>query len=184
MRHVGLIGTNGETTEIESGPVALSASGRCRILATLGFKKISFIAALVAIVFVSSMGRAQMSTAKSHSLPHKDPTLATVFGVIFPGGGQLYTERWGKAMGIIGTAAVGTGIALDASFDTCGDKSSCHMSVIQTTGIVVAVLAWGYGWATAATDARLRNSQMLNTSLTPYLDGRNGRVLAGFSLTR
>ena len=58
------------------------------------------------------------------------------------------------------------------------------MSVVQTAGIVVAALAWGYGWVTAGNDARLRNNQMLNTSLTPYLDGRNGRMLAGFSLTR
>jgi len=139
---------------------------------------------LVASVGLSLPAIGQMSTAKSRSLPHKDPTLATVFGVLFPGGGQLYAERWGKAAGIIGTAAVGTGIALDASFDKCGDKPSCHMSVVQTTGIVVAALAWGYGWVTAGTDARLRNNQMLNTSVAPYIDRRNGRMLAGFSLTR
>jgi TM2 domain-containing membrane protein YozV len=106
--------------------------------------------------------------------------LATIFGIVLPGAGQLYVERYGKAAAIFGGAAVATGIAIDASHNGC--TGSCHgVSPVQTGGIVAAVLIWGYGWATAGSDARRRNTQMLNTTLTPFLDERNGRMLAGFS---
>lgn len=104
-----------------------------------------------------------------------------MFGVVFPGGGQLYAERFGKAAAIFGGTAAATAIAIDGSHHDC--TGTCHgVSPVQTGGIVAAVLIWGYGWVTAGADARMRNNQMLNTSsLTPFLDGRNGRMLAGFS---
>jgi hypothetical protein len=121
--------------------------------------------------------------ATSRSLPHKDPTVATVLSVIIPGGGQAYATRYGKAAIIFAGTAAGVAIAIDAANSTCTGNDTCNHHSVQTIGIVTAALIWGYGWATAAGDARLHNNQMLlNTSLAPVLDRRNGRLLAGLRL--
>jgi len=145
------------------------------------------IVALAACAAVSGRAHAQQpSLAKSQPTPYKDPALATVIGVLVPGGGQLYAERYGKGLGLLAGTAAAVGIAVDANHASkCNFGQSCSVSGIQTTAIIVAVVVWGYGWATAGRDARLRNTQMLNhgTSFAPFLDQHEGRVMAGLALT-
>lgn len=123
--------------------------------------------------------------AKSRSTPYKDPALATALSVLIPGGGQLYAGRLGKGLAVLGGTAAAIGIAVDANQSSrCdGGGHSCNVHGVQTVAIVGAVAVWGYGWLTAGSDARRRNAQMLNgTSIAPFLDEHNGRMVAGFSL--
>ena len=138
-------------------------------------KKFSSIAALTACTTFAGLAHAQQTTpAVSRRLPHKDPTTATILGIVFPGGGQIYTERWGKAAGVFATTGAAVGLAVNASNN--GQHS------IEALWIAGAVVAWGYGWMTAGSDAQRRNSQMLNTTLAPFIDRRNGNWVAGLSL--
>ena len=143
----------------------------------------SFVVALMtATIALPTAGAQQPGPAATKPLPHKDPTAATVYGILLPGAGQLYAERFGKAAAVFAGTAAAVAIAVDASHTKC--TGSCGISPVQKGGIAVAVLIWGYGWATAAHDARMFNTQRLlnQSSLAPYLDRRNGRLLAGFNL--
>lgn len=132
----------------------------------------------------SAAGAQQPLPARSKPLPHKDPQLATILSVVVPGGGQLYSERYGKAAIIFAGTAAGIGIAVDAAQNRCNSGGSCHVNrSVETVGIVAAAVVWGYGWATAGRDARLHNNQMLNqSSFTPFLDRWDGRYVAGLTL--
>jgi hypothetical protein len=122
--------------------------------------------------------------AKSRSTPYKDPNLATALSVLIPGGGQLYAGRWGKGLAVLGGTAAGIGIAIDANQSSrCDGGGPCNVHGVQTVAIVGAVAVWGYGWLTAGQDARRKNAQMLNgTSIAPFLNEHNGRMVAGLSL--
>ncbi|HEY2378087.1 MAG TPA: hypothetical protein VGH98_19080 [Gemmatimonadaceae bacterium] len=123
--------------------------------------------------------------ARSRSAPYKDPELATVVGVLVPGGGQLYAGRYGKGLGLFAASAVGVALALDSRHSNrCSVGISCSSDALKAGGIVIAALGWGFGWATAARDARKQNSQMLNNarSWVPFLERRDGRLLAGLAL--
>jgi hypothetical protein len=146
------------------------------MVAAVVIRRFSLAVALVTWAAAPVLARAQQtSTASAKRVPHKDPQLATIVGILVPGGGQFYAERYGKAAGVfVGTLAA-VGIAVDAHHS---DNTE-----IETAGFVAAALIWGYGWVTAARDARLFNDQMLHTTLTPFLDGRNGRFLAGLTLS-
>jgi len=138
-------------------------------------RKLSSVAVLAACTALSSAVHAQQTTpAISRQLPHKDPMTATILGIVFPGGGQIYTERWGKAVGIFTGTAAAVGLAIDAANNGQHD--------IETVWIVGAVAVWGYGWLTAGSDAERRNTQMLNTTFAPFLDRYNGHWVAGLSL--
>jgi hypothetical protein len=144
--------------------------------AAFRIRKLSSIALLAACATAGSVARSQQPpTARSKSLAHKDPLVATLVGVVLPGGGQLYTERYGKAAVVLGGTAAAAAIAIEA-----GRNSNWS---IQSVGIATAVVIWGYGWVTAGSDARRRNDQMLNTTVAPFIDRRNGRVVAGLSLS-
>lgn len=149
------------------------------MLAALYIRRLSSALALAASAGVSSTMLAQQQpvAATSRRLPHKDPNRAAVIGVLIPGGGQFYAERFGKAAAVFGVTALSAGIAIDA-----GRNGN---STTETMAIVAGGLTWVYGWMTAAHDARLFNDQMLNsTSMAPFVDGRNGRLLAGMTLRR
>jgi hypothetical protein len=150
-------------------------SAACRI------RTFSSALALLASGTAISAGIAQQPPAKSRSVPHKDPELATILGIVIPGGGQFYADRYGKGLIVLGGTAAGTAIAIDAAHNQCNGHS-CSNSGLQAVGIVGAALAWGYGWVTASRDVRRRNDQMLTgTSFAPFLDRRNGRLLAGLT---
>ena len=149
----------------------------------MSIRKFLSIVALAVCAAPPGVARAQSARAQPHSVPYKNPTTATIIGVLVPGGGQLYAERYGKGGALLGGAAVAVGIAIDASHRKCADGKTCGIPPAQTGGIIVAALLWGYGWATAAHDARLFNAQRLNgTSFAPFLKQRNGRLLAGLTL--
>jgi hypothetical protein len=148
-------------------------------------RKFSSIAALAACASAfGAAGAQQRAPAKSYATPYKDPVLATVLSVLVPGGGQLYAERWGKGIGLFGGTAAFVGIAIDASNSHCTVGNTCNTHAVETGAIIAGALLWGYGWATAGRDARLRNNQMLNngSSFAPFLDRRNGQLLAGLAL--
>ena len=148
-------------------------------------RRFSSIAALAACATAfGAAGAQQRAPAKSYSTPYKDPELATVLSVLVPGGGQLYTERWGKGIGLLGASAAFAAIAIDASNSKCTVGNNCNTHAVETAAIIAGAVAWGYGWATAGRDARRRNSQMLNngSSFAPFLDRRNGQLLAGLAL--
>jgi hypothetical protein len=131
---------------------------------------------LAACVAAASLaGAQQTATASTKRIPHKDPTAATVVGFLVPGGGQFYTERYGKAAGVFAGTLAGVAIAVNAGHN---DNTS-----IETIGYVGAGLVWAYGWITAGRDARLFNDQMLHTALAPFIDRHNGRLLAGLTLS-
>lgn len=117
----------------------------------------------------------QTSTATAKPIPHKNPEVATVAGILFPGAGQFYAERYGKAAAVLGGTLAAVGVGVPAS--NAGEHS------IATIAYVSAGLVWAYGWITAPRDARLFNDQMLHTTLAPFLDRRNGRLIAGLTLT-
>jgi len=150
----------------------------------MSIRKFLLIVALTACAAPSGVGRAQQSApAQAHSVPYKNPTTATIIGVLVPGGGQLYAERYGKGGALLGGAAVAVGIAIDASHRKCAEGRTCGIPPAQTGGIIVAALLWGYGWATAAHDARLFNTERLTgRAVAPFLDQRNGRLVAGLTL--
>lgn len=146
------------------------------MLPFIRIRKFSSIAALAVCATYASVAHAQQTTpAVSRPLPHKDPMTATILSVVFPGGGQIYTERWGKAAGVFTSTAAAVGLAIDAA------NNGQHE--IEALWVAGAVVAWGYGWMTAGSDARRRNSQMLNTTFAPFIDRRSGNWVAGLSLT-
>ena len=147
-------------------------------------KIFSSVVALVACAAsFGNAGAQQPIAAKSYSTPYKDPNLATVLSVVVPGGGQLYAERWGKGLGLFGGTAAAVGIAINASNSRCTVGNTCNTHAVETGAIIAGALVWGYGWATAGRDARLRNNQMLNgSSFAPFLDRRDGRTFAGVAL--
>jgi len=146
------------------------------MVAGISIRKLSLSVMLAACVVPTSLARAQRtSTANAKRIPHKDPTVATVVGFLVPGGGQFYTERYGKAAGVLGGTVAAIAVGVPASHN--GQHS------IATIAYVSAGLVWAYGWLTAGRDARLFNDQMLHTTIAPFLDRRNGRQLAGFSLS-
>lgn len=114
------------------------------------------IAAVLGIAMVSS-GAAQ------EPVYVKDPSLATALSIIFPGGGQLYTERNGKAAVIAGVGLGGVGIGLlQYSRSQCaqdGGGSNCSSYGAVVYGGVAALSAWLYGVATAGNDARKYNAE-------------------------
>lgn len=129
--------------------------------------------------------RAQRPTevARVKTLPVKDPMLATVIGVLVPGGGQLYTSRYGKGLTLLLGSAAGVAIAVDANHSRCTVANTCNRDAVVVAGFASAAVLWGFGWATAAHDARLFNTQRLNrTGFVPFIDRRNGRTIAGLSL--
>lgn len=146
----------------------------------------SLLVGLVACALSSASARAQQPTtvARTQTLPVKDPQLATVIGVLVPGGGQLYTSRYGKGLALLLGSASGVGIAVDVSRSRCTVANTCNRTAVEAAAIASAVVLWGYGWATAGNDARLFNTQRLNrTSFAPFLDRRDGRTLAGLALS-
>lgn len=155
------------------------------MVVSLRIRKFSSAIGLAACAAAAySVGAQETVRATSRPLPHKDPEVATIVGVLVPGGGQFYATRYGKAAGVfLGTAAA-VAIAVDAANNDCSGGGPCHQHSIETIGVVTAALIWGYGWATAANDARMYNTQRLNTTLAPVLHrGSNGRLLAGLQLT-
>lgn len=123
-----------------------------------------------------AMARAQQtSTASTKLVPHKDPQVATVVGLLIPGGGQFYTERYGKGAGVFAGTLAGVAIAVNA-----GHSDNTE---IETIGYVGAGLVWAYGWITAARDARLFNDQMLQPTAVPFINRRNQRLLVGVTLS-
>jgi len=146
------------------------------MISAVGIRRLSLTVALVTWAAAPVLARAQQtSTASVKLVPHKDPQVATVVGLLVPGGGQFYAERYGKAAGVFAGTLAAVAIAVDANHS---DNTE-----IATPAFIVAALIWGYGCVTAARDARLFNDQMLHTTLTPFLDRQNGRFLAGLTLS-
>ena len=149
----------------------------------MSISKFLSVVALAVCAIAPGGARAQSTPAQPHSVPYKNPTTATIIGVLVPGGGQLYAERYGKGGALLGGTAVAVGIAIDASHRKCAQGKECGIPPAQTGGIIVAAVLWGYGWATAAHDARLFNTERLTgRAVAPFLDQRNGRLLAGLTL--
>ena len=156
------------------------------MFAGVSSRKFSLIIATAACAVWSAPVRAQQvaPVARTQTLPVKDPMLATVISVLVPGGGQLYTSRYGKGLGLLLGSAAGVAIAIDANHSRCEVANTCNRQAVVVAGIASAAVLWGWGWATAANDARLFNTQRLNrTSFAPFLDRRNGQTLAGLALT-
>lgn len=148
-------------------------------------RKYSLIVVVAVCAAVPGTAGAQqpVAGARVKTLPVKDPRLATVIGVLVPGGGQLYASRYGKGLTLLLGSAAGIGLAVDANQSHCEANKTCSRSSVEALGIGTAVVLWAYGWATAATDARLFNTQRLNrTGFAPFLDRRNGLTLAGLTL--
>jgi Family of unknown function (DUF5683) len=144
------------------------------MLPSVYIRKFSLVVALAASAALPVVGHAQTTPAVTRELRHKDPTTATVLGIVFPGGGQIYTERWGKAGAVFGGTLAATGLAINAANN---DQHS-----IESVWVVGAVAIWTYGWVTANSDARRRNAQRLRPVFAPFLDQHNGRMVAGLSL--
>ncbi|HKW45817.1 MAG TPA: hypothetical protein VJN70_00170 [Gemmatimonadaceae bacterium] len=149
-------------------------------------RDLSLFVWLIACAALSGVVGAQqptVATARVKTLPVKDPQLATILGVIIPGGGQLYTARYGKGLALLLGSAAGVAIAVDANHSRCTVGKTCNRGAVEAVGIGSAAVLWAFGWATAAHDARLFNTQRLNrTSFAPFLDRREGRLLAGLEL--
>jgi hypothetical protein len=128
----------------------------------------------VGLTLAPAIARAQQTaTASTTLVPHKDPQLATVVGLLVPGGGQFYTERYGKAAGVFAGTLAGVAIAVNAGHS---DNTS-----VETIGYVGAGLVWAYGWLTAANDARLFNAQRIHTTAVPFISRRNQRLIIGIT---
>src|SRR5690242_4905266 len=81
----------------------------------LHMRKLSTVVAMAACTALCTPASAQQpTTASSRRIPYKDPTLARVIGVVMPGGGQMYAERFGKAAGVFAGTGLCAGIAIDA----------------------------------------------------------------------
>lgn len=155
------------------------------MFAGVSIRRFSFIVAAAAGAALSGVARAQKvaPVARTQTLPVKDPMLATVIGILVPGGGQLYTSRYGKGLGLLLGSAAGVAIAVDANHSRCEVANTCNRQAVVVAGIASAAVLWAWGWATAANDARLFNTQRLNrTSFAPFLDRRNGQTVAGLAL--
>jgi hypothetical protein len=155
------------------------------MFAAIPLRKFLLVAAVALCAPPVGPARAQQPDAKSKAFPHRDPQVATILGVLVPGGGQIYATRYGKGLVLMGGAAVGIGLAIDANQNACPHGGTCGYDVVKAGGIIGAAILWGIGWWTAAADARLYNTQMLRgVSFAPYLDRHNGQMVAGLSLRR
>jgi len=152
--------------------------------AAVEMRKLLSAIALAACAAIPNTVRAQQPTsvAASRPVPHKDPQVATILGVLIPGAGQFYAGRYGKAAAVFAGTLLPAGIAVDAHNNHCDAGPCTPNRSVQTVAIGTAVLVWGYGWVTAGHDARLHNDQRLNTTFAPFLDRHDGRVLAGLTL--
>src|SRR5690242_19772440 len=68
--------------------------------------------------------------ARVKALPVKDPALATVIGVLVPGGGQLYTSRYGKGLALLLGSAASVAIAVDANHSRCTVANTCNRQAV------------------------------------------------------
>src|SRR4051812_5110845 len=150
---------------------------------------IAYLAAALIAFAPAHLGAQQPSAAvKMQPIGYKDPELATILGVVLPGGGQFYAGRTGKGALLLAGSVGSALVAVNTSHNTCDFGTSwtaCGSAGAEAVAMFAAVGFWAYGWLTAGRDARLHNEERLNgtSSLSPFLERRNGRTLAGLALS-
>lgn len=100
--------------------------------------------------------------------PVKDPGLATLIGVLIPGGGQFYTDRpnKGAVLLVLGYGAPVAGLFSSTWVDDPKTGARLWNFTPLYTGLAVGVGAWAYGWATASGDATEHNSRLPRRTVT------------------
>jgi TM2 domain-containing membrane protein YozV len=150
-------------------------------------------AVLLTALFVAPRAGAQRGGPRpdgppngGNALGYKDPQLATVLGLLVPGGGQIYAGRSVKGgvllslsiaaplVGILGSMALDghrggrdQEIALSSTSAFSGGFNDPRFGRGRgdrqfwpvAAGFGVSIASWAYGWATAAPDARHQNGK-------------------------
>jgi hypothetical protein len=109
----------------------------------------------------------------------KSGAVAVGFGYLIPGGGQIYTAKYGKGIALFGVS-VGAIALADAS---CGGvvTETCVGNSLLALAVVLG--AWGYGMASAPGDAREYNEKHAGPIVVePMLDRHAGRAGLGLAL--
>ena len=125
----------------------------------------------------------------------KSPGIATLISVVVPGGGQMYADKVGKGLALLGITygsliggiVLSAGRASTCSVDGNGNLTSgCNVNRDLTPfyiGGAISVGTWIYSMATAGRDARAHNASLgLHATLPvePMVQvGRNGRTNMG-----
>jgi TM2 domain-containing membrane protein YozV len=155
-------------------------------------RRVRFVAPAVVLAALSVAPRASAQRGGPRpdgppNIGYEDPQLATVLGLMVPGGGQIYAGRSVKG-GILLSVAIAApligalgSMALDnhrgerdrvSALDAAGGafagpfesrfgmgrgRGERNMWPVAA-GFGVSVVSWAYGWATAAHDARRQNA--------------------------
>jgi len=147
---------------------------------------------VVASLVLSSASLAAQDSTTAQRPVYKDPQLATVWGLVVPGGGQMYAGRGVKGAQIFAGSAGALTVGYLMSSRSCtwiGDSDSCTADRRQSFVIAgtIGALLWIYGLTTAADDAHdfnARTRALSQARVQPlFTTGRVGfvaRVTFGF----
>lgn len=119
---------------------------------------------VVASLLLSSAPLAAQDSTTAQPPAYKDPQLATVWGLVVPGGGQMYAGRGVKGAQLFAGSAGALTVGYLMSSRSCtwiGDSDSCSADRRQSFVIAgsIGALLWIYGLATAADDAHDFNAR-------------------------
>ena len=89
----------------------------------------------------------------------KDPTVATLLGLVISGGGQFYSEHEAKGSLLLGMSIIGGVLAATAS--NCYSCANGVSSAQRDAGLGLAISAWLVGWVSAPHDAQSHNDRLL-----------------------
>lgn len=110
---------------------------------------------------------------------YKDPTTATLIGLVITGGGQFYAGETGKGFLLLGgsLAAVLAGSALSGVKCSSGSSGlftgGCHVDETPLDiGVGIALGAYVYGIIDAPVAARRYDARGLTVGIAPYIGSR------------
>jgi hypothetical protein len=138
-------------------------------------KRIAF-GMLLAIVLLPTAASAQQTESQ-----FKSSTTGVALGLLLPGGGQMYSGKFGK-----GVAVLSITFASLLAADKAGCTSDCPGGLERSVAFPLAILGlstWIYGMATTPADVRVYNAELAQRSAaTPMLWHLEGRTVVGFAL--
>ena len=148
---------------------------------------------LLTVVMLALPIAASAQRAASTDPSFRDPGTATIYSVVLPGGGQLYSGETGRGlMMLVGSsAAVLAGTALSTQATCTYDASSfsglsCKQAnrLPLTIGMLGSLGIWGYGILDAKKSAERQNLKRAHrvSRIEPVMDVGVSRATVGIGI--
>lgn len=132
-------------------------------------------------------------TNSSAAPGYRDPGTATIYAVVLPGGGQLYSGETGRGLLLLGgsSAAILAGTALSSEASCKYDASSPYgLSCKEanrtplTVGMLASLAVWGYGIFDAKKSAERQNLKRGRKAMNvaPIVESVDSRTVMGLQV--